>query len=73
MKNGLTEKMVMNLTDKRFYSGVNWKVSVKGLDLIFKVLCLICRIMIYRLPVRDSIDRYRKDSFKEELKELENG
>ena len=46
-------------------------VSVEGLDLIFKVLCLICRIMIYRLPVRNSIDRGRKDSFKEQLKELE--
>ena len=72
MKNGLTEKMVMNLTDERFTGG-NWRITVIGLDLIFKVLCLICRIMIYRLPVRDSIDRDNIDDFREELKELENG
>jgi len=59
------------MTDKRFVGNVNWKVSVKGLDLIFKVLCLICKIMIYKLPVRDSIDRVHVDDFKEELKELE--
>lgn len=57
------------MTDKRFTGG-NWRVSVIGLDLIFKVLCLICKIMIYRLPVRDSIDEDWVDSFKEELKEL---
>ena len=39
---------------------------------IFKVLCLIAKIMIYRLPVRDSVDRTRVNNFKEELKELEN-
>ena len=44
--------------------------SVEGLDLIFYVLCLICKIMIYRLPVRDSIDRARVDEFEKELKEL---
>ena len=59
------------MTDKRFEGNVNWKVSVKGLDLIFKVLCLICRIMIYRLPVRDSIDRETVDKFRKELRELE--
>ena len=57
------------MTDDRF-KYLN-HVSVEGLDLIFKVLCLICRIMIYRLPVRDSIDRYDVDRFKKELKELE--
>ena len=59
------------MADKRFYDNVNWKVSVKGLDLIFKVLCLICRIMIYRLPVNDSIDSQNVDKFRKELKELE--
>ena len=59
------------MTDKRFEGNVNWKVSVRGLDLIFKVLCLICRIMIYRLPVRDSIDSENVNEFKEELRELE--
>lgn len=39
---------------------------------IFKVLCLIAKIMIYRLPVRDSIDRMRVDNFKDELKELQS-
>lgn len=58
------------MTDKRFTGG-NWRVSVTGLDLIFKVLCLICKIMIYRLPVRDSIDSQNVDEFKQELKELE--
>ena len=57
------------MTDERFKYG--YKVSVQGLDLIFKVLCLICKIMIYRLPVRDSIDRETVDEFREELKELE--
>ena len=59
------------MTDKRFDGNVNWKVSVRGLDLIFKVLCLICKIMIYRLPVRDTIDRDNVNEFKEQLKELE--
>jgi hypothetical protein len=58
------------MTDKRFTGG-QWKVRVVGLDLIFKVLCLICKIMIYKLPVRDSIDRANVDEFKEQLKELE--
>ena len=58
------------MTDERFRGG-NWQVRVSGLDLIFKVLCLIAKIMIYRLPVRDSIDRQRVDNFKEELEDLE--
>ena len=58
------------MTEKRFKGG-QWKVTVVGLDLIFKVLCLIAKIMIYRLPVRDSIDNVRVNNFKEELKELE--
>lgn len=57
------------MTAKRFKGG-QWKVSVVGLDLIFKVLCLIAKIMIYRLPVRDSIDSGHVNDFKEELKEL---
>ena len=56
------------MTDERFRY-LN-HTSVEGLDLIFKVLCLMCKIMIYRLPVRDSIDRVRVNNFKEELKEL---
>ena len=59
------------MTDKRFRY-LN-HTSVEGLDLIFKVLCLICRIMIYRLPIRDSIDRTRVEGFKDELKEIEDG
>lgn len=43
------------MTDKMFRY-LN-HTSVEGLDLIFKVLCLICKIMIYRLPIRDSIDK----------------
>jgi len=51
-----------------------WRtVRVMGIEYIFKILCLICRIMIYRLPVRDSIDRTRKDNFKKELDELIEG
>ena len=57
------------MTDERF-KYLN-HVSVEGLDLIFKVLCLICRIMIYRLPVKDSIDSQNVDKFRKELKELE--
>ena len=34
---------------------------------IFDVLCLICKIMIYRLPKRDSIDSMRIKRFKDEL------
>ena len=58
------------MTDKRFHKGARI-FNISGLDLIFKVLYLICKIMIYRLPVRDSIDEDWVDSFKEELKELE--
>ena len=42
-------------------------------DKIFKLLCLMCKIMIYRLPVRDSIDRSRVDNFKEELESIKKG
>ena len=51
-----------------------WRtVRVMGMEYIFKVLCLICKIMIYRLPVRDSIDRTRKGNFEKELDELIKG
>ena len=59
------------MTENKRFKGGQWKVSVIGLDLIFNVLCLICKIMIYRLPVNDSIDRMRVNNFKEELKELQ--
>lgn len=59
------------MTDK--FKGGNWKVSVVGLKYIFQILCLIAEIMIYRLPVRDSIDRSRVDNFKEELESIKNG
>ena len=58
------------MTDERFRGG-QWKVRVMGLDLIFKVLCLIAEIMIYRLPIRDSIDRSYVDRFEERLRDLE--
>ena len=57
------------MTDERFRY-LN-HTSIEGLDLIFKVLCLMCKIMIYRLPVRDSIDRQDVCSFEKELKEIE--
>lgn len=57
------------MTEKRF-SGGKWRITVIGLDLIFAVLCLIAKIMIYRLPVRDSIDRENVNMFKEELEDL---
>ena len=57
------------MTDKMFRY-LN-HTSIEGLDLIFKVLCLMCKIMIYRLPVRDSIDRQDVCSFEKELKEIE--
>ena len=44
--------------------------SVEGLDLIFKVLCLICKIMIYRLPIMDSIDKIQANKFEDELNEI---
>ena len=48
-----------------------WRtVRVMGMEYIFKVLCLICKIMIYKLPVRDSIDNGRKNKFKRELEEI---
>ena len=53
------------MTDKMFRY-LN-HTSVEGLDLIFKVLCLICKIMIYRLPIRDSIDMIYDDDLKEYL------
>lgn len=57
------------MTDERFRY-LN-HTNVEGLDLIFKVLSLMCKIMIYRLPVRDSVDRQNVRSFKKELKEIE--
>ncbi|WP_407415758.1 hypothetical protein [Methanobrevibacter sp.] len=61
----------MTKKDTRFVYGMH--TGVEGLDLIFKVLCLICRIMICRLPVRDSIDRRRVNKFNDELNKLEKG
>ena len=55
------------MTDKMFRY-LN-HTSVEGLDLIFKVLCLICKIMIYRLPIRDSIDKIWVNKFDDDLKE----
>ncbi len=50
---------------------LQWRtVRVMGMEYIFKVLCLICKIMIYKLPVRDSIDNGRKNKFKRELEEI---
>ena len=57
------------MTDERFRY-LN-HTSIEGLDLIFKVLCLMCKIMIYRLPVKDSIDRQDVCSFEKELKEID--
>lgn len=49
-----------------------WRtVRVIGIEYIFKILCLICKIMIYKLPVHDSIDRKKVNKFKEELNELQ--
>ena len=59
------------MTDERFRYLDH--TSVEGLDLIFKVLCLMCKIMIYRLPVRDSIDSTRGDRFEDELNEIMGG
>ena len=47
--------------------------SVEGLDLIFKVLCLMCKIMIYRLPIRDNIDKTWVNRFEDELNEIMRG
>lgn len=58
------------MTEKRFKGGT-WDITVLGLDLIFAVLCLIAKIMIYRLPVRDSVDRTSVNKFKQELEDLE--
>lgn len=58
------------MRDERFHKGARI-FNISGLEFIFKVLCLICRIMIYRLPVRDSIDRETVDKFRKELRELE--
>lgn len=58
------------MTDKRFTGG-KWRITVLGLDLIFAVLCLIAKIMIYRLPVRDSVDRKNVNRFIEELEGLQ--
>lgn len=58
------------MKDKRFENGT-WDVTVAGLDLIFAVLCLIAKIIIYRLPVRDSVDRKNVNKFEKELRDLE--
>ena len=56
------------MTDKMFRYLNN--TSVEGLDLIFKVLCLMCKIMIYRLPIRDSIEKTLVNRFEDELNEI---
>ena len=56
------------MTDERFRY-LN-HTSVEGLDLIFKVLCLMCKIMIYRLPIMDSIDKIQANKFEDELNEI---
>ena len=39
---------------------------------IFRVLCLIAEIMIYKLPVRDSIDSKNVNKFKKRLEEIQD-
>ena len=58
------------MTDKRFTGG-QWRITVLGLDLIFAVLCLIAKIMLYQSLVRDSVDRKYYERFSEELEDLE--
>lgn len=59
------------MTDNRFRY-LN-HASVEGLALIFKVLCLMCKIMIYRLPIRDNIDKTWVNRFEDELNEIMGG
>lgn len=64
----------MSIEDKFGETGGRYHyrfVRVIGLEYIFKVLCLIAEIMIYRLPVRDSLDKIHVDDFRDKLKELE--
>ena len=53
--------------DKRFKSS---ELISFQMQLIFYVLYLICKIMIYRLPARDSIESRNIDRFNRELKEI---
>ena len=39
---------------------------------IFRVLCLMTEIMIYKLPIEDTIDRKNVNRFKKKLKEIQN-
>jgi hypothetical protein len=60
------------MTDKRFEGNVNWKVSVKGLDLIFKVLLLIAEILLYQIFIPNGVgDTDWRDNLKEKLEDLE--
>ena len=62
------------ILDEEKKEELEWRtVRVIGIEHIFKVLCLICRILIYRLPINDGIDQTRKDNFKKELDELIKG
>lgn len=39
---------------------------------IFRVLCLMTEIMIYRLPIEDTIDRKNVNKFKKKLEEIQD-
>lgn len=63
MTNNVTNVAIQN---DPTYLFIQWL----GLDLIFKVLCLMCKIMIYRLPIRDNIDKTWVNRFEDELNEI---
>jgi hypothetical protein len=60
----------MGMTEKRFKGG-QWKVTVMGLDLIFKILLIIAEILLYQIFIPNGVcDTDWRNNLKERLEDL---
>lgn len=58
------------MTEKRFTGG-QWKVTVMGLDLIFKILLIIAEILLYQIFIPNGVcDTDWRNNLKERLEDL---
>ena len=58
------------MTAKRFTGG-QWKVTVMGLDLIFKILLIIAEILLYQIFIPNGVcDTDWRNNLKERLEDL---
>lgn len=60
------------MSDRRFKGG-QWTVAVSGLEVIFKILCFIAKLIIYHMTIDKPIDRKEKKRLEKELEVIRYG